>query len=151
MSEAFSIGAVARKSGVKIPTIRYYEQIGLMKDAPRSEGGRRVYGPADVERLAFIRHARELGFEVEAIRTLVTLQDNPQQSCVTADALAKVHLVDVERRIASLNALRDELQLMIHGCSHGRVSQCRVIEVLADHGKCTHEHEKPTTSLAPTA
>lgn len=134
----FTIGEVARESGVKVPTIRYYEEIGLLPPPPRTEGGRRSYGAADMRRLAFIRHARELGFEIEAIRTLLRLQDDPDQSCAAADAIARDHLVAVERRIASLTALRAELQRMVEGCSHGHVATCRVIEILADHDECRH-------------
>lgn len=132
------IGKAAEASGVKVPTIRYYEQIGLLPVPERTEGNRRLYGRADLERLTFIRHARELGFEIDAIRTLLTLQDRPDQSCAEADALARSHLVEVEKRIASLLALKAELDRMVEGCSHGRVEDCRVIEILADHGQCRH-------------
>ncbi|SCW89683.1 MerR family transcriptional regulator [Ancylobacter rudongensis] len=140
MTGAYTIGEAARESGVKVPTIRYYEEIGLLPAPPRTEGGRRSYGAADLRRLAFIRHARELGFEIDAIRTLLQLQDQPDQPCAAADAIARDHLVTVERRIASLTALRAELQRMVEGCSHGHVASCRVIEILADHGECAH-HE----------
>ena len=80
MLQGVPIGEAARRSGVKAPTIRYYEQIGLLPAPPRSEGNRRHYGSADLQRLAFIRHARELGFEIEAIRALVTLQDDPNSA-----------------------------------------------------------------------
>ncbi|MBZ9791385.1 helix-turn-helix domain-containing protein [Rhizobium sp. 3T7] len=135
-----TIGEASRKSGVKVPTIRYYESIGLLPEPNRSEGNQRSYELADLRRLAFIRHARELGFEVEAIRTLLTLQDDPHQSCASADAIAKARLIEVEQRIRSLMALKAELELMVEGCGHGRVDQCRVIEVLADHGQCSHPH-----------
>ncbi|WP_431320311.1 MerR family transcriptional regulator [Rhizobium sp. YTU87027] len=135
-----TIGEASRTSGVKVPTIRYYESIGLLPEPNRSEGNQRAYEPADLRRLAFIRHARELGFEVEAIRTLLTLQDDPHQSCASADAIAKARLIEVEQRIRSLMALKAELELMVEGCGHGRVDQCRVIEVLADHGQCSHAH-----------
>jgi DNA-binding transcriptional MerR regulator len=140
MQEQLPIGEVARASGVKVPTIRYYEQIGLLPSPPRSEGNRRLYGESEIRRLAFIRHARELGFEIDAIRTLVSLQDDPDQPCAAADALAKAHLDTVEQRIRSLTALKSELEAMVEGCRHGRVDECRVIEVLADHGKCRHPH-----------
>ena len=123
------------QSGVKVPTIRYYEQIGLLPATQRSEGNRRHYEAADLRRLAFIRHARELGFEIEAIRALLTLQDDPGQPCATADAIAQARLADVEQRIRSLLALKAELELMVEGCRHGKVCECRVIEVLADHDK----------------
>ena len=138
MIQGVAIGEAARQSGVKAPTIRYYEQIGLLAAPSRSEGNRRHFGDSDLRRLTFIRHARELGFEIEAIRTLLTLQDDPSQPCATADSIAKARLADVEQRIRSLTALKAELELMVDGCSHGHVATCRVIEVLADHGKCAH-------------
>jgi DNA-binding transcriptional MerR regulator len=143
MLDGVPIGEAARHSGVKAPTIRYYEQIGLLPPPPRTQGNRRSYGDADLRRLAFIRHARQLGFEIEAIRTLLTLQDNPSQPCATADSIAKVRLAEVEQRLRSLTALKAELELMVDGCSHGHVATCRVIEVLADHGQCGRA---PTTA-----
>ena len=128
----FSIGEAARESGVKVPTIRYYEEIGLLPKIARSEGNRRFYDAGDLRRLAFIRHARELGFDVEAIRTLLSLQDRPSQSCESADAIARARLADVEHRITRLELLRTELETMIRECANGRVSDCRVIETLAD-------------------
>lgn len=140
MSQQISIGEAARLSGVKAPTIRYYEQIGLLPVPPRTEGNRRYYESEDLRRLAFIRHARELGFEVAAIRTLLMLQDDPNQPCGIADAIARARLTEVEQRIASLTALKAELEVMVEGCRHGRLAECRVIEVLADHGQCMHPH-----------
>lgn len=138
MLDGVPIGEAARRSGVKPPTIRYYEQIGLLPAPLRSDSNRRFYGDADLRRLAFIRHARELGFGIEAIRTLLTLQDDPSQPCATADSIANARLAEVEQRIRSLTALKAELELMVDGCSHGHVAACRVIEVLADHGQCAH-------------
>lgn len=140
MQQEISIGEAARHSGVKVPTIRYYEQIGLLPAAPRTQGNRRLYAAEDTRRLAFIRHARELGFELDTIRALLNLQENPNQSCASADAIAKARLVEVKQRIASLMALQGELEAMVEGCRHGKVGGCRVIEVLADHGQCMHPH-----------
>lgn len=136
--QAFPIGAAARASGVKVPTIRFYEQIGLMPVLARTEGNRRLYGTDEVRRLTFIRHARELGFEIDAIRTLLSLQDDPHQSCARADEIARARLGEVTRRIASLMDLKQELERMIGECAHGSVGECRVIEILADHGECCH-------------
>ena len=136
--ENVPIGEAARRSGVKVPTIRYYEQIGLLPAPLRSEGNRRKYDGGDLRRLTFIRHARELGFEIEAIRTLLTLQDQPGQSCAAADVIARARLAEVQNRIASLTALQAELERMVESCAHGNVDQCRVIEALADHGRCKH-------------
>ena len=135
--QGVSIGEAARDSGVKVPTIRYYEQIGLLPAPTRTEGNRRHYESGDLRRLAFIRHARELGFEIEAIRTLLALQDNPDQPCGTADAIARARLVEVRQRIASLTALQAELERMVEECACGRVADCRVIETLAD---TSHHH-----------
>jgi DNA-binding transcriptional MerR regulator len=137
-TENVPIGEAARESGVKAPTIRFYEQIGLLPAPPRSEGNRRQYNGNDLRRLTFIRHARELGFEIDAIRTLLALQDQPGQSCAVADEIARARLADVQQRIASLTALKAELKRMIASCAHGTVDQCRVIEILADHGQCKH-------------
>lgn len=137
------IGEAAQRTGVKVPTVRYYEQIGLLPAPPRTDGNRRTYSDADVQRLAFIRHGRELGFELDAIRALLALQEDQHQSCERACGIARTHLEEVEGRIRSLQALRGELKAMLESSRHGKVAQCRVIEVVADHGKCrSPEHRR---------
>lgn len=131
-----AIGDLARRTGVKIPTIRFYEQIGLMPRALRTASNRRLYGSAELDRLSFIRHARALGFEIDDIRSLLAISAEPQASCHEADSIARKHLAAVDGRIARLNALREELLRMVSECSHGRISDCRVISVLADHSQC---------------
>jgi len=133
-----TIGELSRQAEVKIPTIRYYEQIGLMAEPVRTEGQQRRYGFNDVRRLNFIRHARELGFEVEAIRQLLDLTGAPDRSCGEVHDITKAHLAEVKDKIARLTALRDELEAMV-ACDHRRISECRIIEVLADHGQCQHD------------
>jgi DNA-binding transcriptional MerR regulator len=125
------IGIASAHSGVKVPTIRYYEQIGLLTTSPRTGGNQRRYDAADLRRLVFIRHARELGFKIDAIRALLTLQENPDQSCMEACAIARARLTEVELRIENLLSLKAELEGMISACSRERVAQCHVIEVLA--------------------
>ncbi|HLV84752.1 MAG TPA: helix-turn-helix domain-containing protein [Devosia sp.] len=137
---AFPIGELSRQTDVKVPTIRYYEQIGLLPEAPRSEGNRRLYGKTEVERLRFIRHSRELGFEIEDIRELLGMAAQPQSSCHQVDSIAQNHLKEIERRIVSLTALKSELSRMVEECGHGRVCDCRIIEALADHSQCQSEH-----------
>ena len=134
---AYSIGDLARQTGCKVQTIRYYEQTGLLAPAIRTTGNQRRYRPEDIDRLAFIRHGRELGFSLDAIRDLLSLSDDPDKPCEQAHDLAKAHLDDVERRLASLGALRDELKSMVRRCKRGRTGDCNVIEVLADH---SHAH-----------
>ncbi len=135
-----AIGKLAVIAATKVQTIRYYEEIGLIRPFTRSEGGHRLYGPEDVRRLKFIRHARELGFGIEEIRELLHLSDNPDTSCSAADIIARSHLEQVELRLKKLQALRKELKRMVEECGHGRVSHCRVIEVLSDHKHCGSEH-----------
>lgn len=136
----FSIGELSRQTTVKVPTIRYYEQIGLLPEAPRTEGNRRLYGQAEVDRLNFIRHSRELGFEIDDIRELLVMAAQPQSSCHQVDSIANNHLAEIDRRIASLTALKAELSRMVDECGHGRVCDCRIIEALADHGRCRTNH-----------
>jgi DNA-binding transcriptional MerR regulator len=131
MSDVMPIGLLSRKTGVKVPTIRYYESVGLLRPPPRSEGNRRLYGPAAVDRLRFIRHARELGFEVGAIRELLGLAQHPKRSCAKVDALARAHLQAVTSRIERLMELKAELENMIETCAKGRIAKCRVIDLLS--------------------
>ena len=135
-----SIGSLSRETGTKVQTIRYYEQIGLMREAARSAGGQRRYARADLERLAFIRHARQLGFPLEAIRELLDLADHPDRSCIDANSIAQRQLRQVEARIARLEALRTELRRMIADCAGDTVAECRVLEVLRDHSECLTDH-----------
>lgn len=149
MTVTHTIGRLARATGCKVQTIRYYEQIGLLPEPVRSEGNQRLYGQADIDRLTFIRHARELGFPLQAIRDLLSLSDEPDHSCEAADAIARAQLAEVEHRIARLQALKVELNRMVAECSGGRVSDCRVIEVLSDHSLCeTPQHGAPELSSA---
>ena len=135
----FSIGELARRTGVKVPTIRYYEQIGVLPSPPRTEGQQRRYDVGHAGRLNFVRHARELGFEVDAIRELLAMSANPNQSCAEVDEMARRHVAAIDRRIAHLSALRAELQRTIDECGRGRVCDCRVIETLAD---SSHSHPR---------
>lgn len=135
-----SIGKLAEATGVKVPTIRYYEQIGLLPAPERSTGNQRLYTKRALERLSFIRHARDLGFPLDAIRDLLSLSDRPDQSCDGADAIARAQLGAVRNRIARLRALEAELTRMVAQCAHGTIADCRVIEVLGDHALCSHDH-----------
>ena len=137
-----TIGALAKKTGTKVQTIRYYEQIGLMPEPGRTEGGQRRYGDAELDRLSFIRHGRQLGFTLEAIRELLDLSDHPDRPCNEADAIARRQLKQVEQRLARLEALRTELKRMVHECTGGRTANCRVLEVLRDHSECLTDHHE---------
>lgn len=140
MQTAISIGKLARETGVKVPTIRYYESVELLPAPVRTESNRRTYDAQDVRRLSFIRHARELGFEVEAIRELLVLGEELQRPCAEVDAIAWAHLADIDNKIARLKLLRTEVKRMLGECARGRIRECRVIEVLASHTECLGEH-----------
>lgn len=136
-----SIGDLSRATGVKIPTIRYYEQMGLIETPERSEGNQRRYGKADRERLAFIRHARDLGLKIDAIRELITLSGHPERPCAEADRIARDHLGAVRARIGQLKRLEHELERIVSHCEGGSVGECYVIRSLADHGLCDTDHD----------
>lgn len=136
VAPGISIGVASIRSGVKIVTIRYYEQIGLLGEPARAANNRRTFNAADLRRLTFIRHARELGFEIDAIRQLLALADQPDRPCHEVDAIAQRHLVEIESRMKRLKALRTEVSRMIMQCSKGAVSDCRIIDVLAHHEHC---------------
>ena len=143
-----TIGKLGEAAGVKVPTIRYYEQIGLLPEPDRSAGNQRLYGQSALDRLAFIRHARELGFPLDAIRDLLSLSDRPDQSCAAADVIARAQLAEVESRLARLTALKGELERMVVQCAGGRIADCRVIEVLGDHSLCATDHQHPESEEA---
>jgi DNA-binding transcriptional MerR regulator len=126
-----SIGALAKEAGVKVPTIRYYEQIGLLDVPPRTDGQQRRYDSEAVRRLNFIRHSRELGFEIEDIRELLSLSTQPNKPCENADKITARHLASVNLRIKQLTALQGELQRMLDDCHGGCVAECRVIDSLS--------------------
>ncbi len=143
-----TIGKLGMATGVKIPTIRYYEQIGLLPGAERSTGNQRLYSRAAQDRLAFIRHARDLGFTLEAIRDLLGLSDRPDQSCAEVDNIARAQLQAVEGRIVRLQALKSELERMVDHCAGGRIAECRVIEVLGNHAPCAADHGRDQTDVS---
>lgn len=136
-----AIGDVARRTGIKIPTIRYYEQEGLLPAPPRTASGRRRYGEDDVRRLTFIRHARVLGFDLADVRSLLDLADNPARPCADADRIAEGHLKSIRARLAQLRKLEREMKRMIASCrGGGSAGDCAIIESLSDHGHCKSEH-----------
>ncbi|MBB4124714.1 MerR family transcriptional regulator [Martelella radicis] len=136
----FSIGELSRRTGVKVPTIRYYEQSGLIVPAERSEGNQRRYGRDEEGRLAFIRHARDLGISLDAIRELLELSAHPERPCDRADAIAREHLAAVREKITRLKRLEAELARITGHCDADAVGACYVIRSLADHGLCANEH-----------
>lgn len=141
-----TIGDLAKSAGVKVQTIRYYETIDLLAAPDRTEGNQRRYDGHAADTLRFIRHARDLGFDIGQIRDLLALAAHPDHPCDDADAIARHHLKQVEQRIAILQTMRGELKRIVRQCSGGRVANCRVIESLADHTHCQTEHRRASDS-----
>lgn len=131
MIQALTIGKLAKATGVNAETIRYYERAGMIAPPGRTEGNYRSYRDDDVARLRFVRRMRELGFTLEQIRTLLSIAGQRDSSCGTVDAIASEHLVEVERKIADLTALRQQLADAVASCKGGTVAECRILEAFA--------------------
>lgn len=127
---ALTIGELGKATHTKVETIRYYERIGLLAKPDRTAANYRAYSQRELDRLSFLRRARNLGFSLDQIRALLDLSDRRDQPCATVDAMARTHLVDVERKIADLQALRSELSNLLTQCGKGMIADCLIIEAL---------------------
>ena len=110
------IGVVAKKVGLSVDAIRFYERNALLRRAPRTEGGFRQYGEDDLETLGFIRRVQGLGFKLEEIRNLLSLRGSRLQPCAPVRRRLQEKLVDVQRRLADLQKLEGELRLALRSC-----------------------------------
>jgi Cu(I)-responsive transcriptional regulator len=126
-----NIGALAKATGTTVEAIRWYERVGVLPAPARSKGNYRSYGTAHLERLSFVRRARDLGFTLDQVRELLRLADQEDQSCEAVDRVAREHLNEVERKIADLEALRRELQDLVGQCRRGTVAECRIVQALS--------------------
>jgi len=132
--EIFSIGTLSTRSGVNIETIRYYERIGLLAKPSRSSGGYRLYRSADVDRFAFIRRARELGFSLDEVRRLLDLADQKSRSCRRVHDIAVDHLAEVRAKISDLRRIERVLVTLVTACARGTMPACPLLETLAQAG-----------------
>jgi MerR family transcriptional regulator, mercuric resistance operon regulatory protein len=123
------IGQLAEAAEVNFETVRYYERIGLMPRPIRTKGGHRHYGHEHLRRLTFIRRARELGFHIEEIRSLLVLNKSGNGSCADVKAIAANHLADVREKISALAKMERTLAILIEGCSEER-SLCPILDML---------------------
>lgn len=139
MSARLSIGLVARRTGATVPTVRYYEEIGLLPAASRTASGQRSYDEATVRRLVFIRRCRDFGFSIDQVRELVGLVDEPDRPCVEVRNIAASHLQDVRRKLDELHALEASLNAIVCGCDDacmsGAAVDCSILEDLAVPGE----------------
>ena len=124
------IGELARATGTKAETIRYYEREGILPAADRTDSNYRDYSDGHLATLTFVRRARELGFSMAQVRELLALSDHDDKPCEDVDQLVKQQLFEVERKIADLSALRGELAELARSCQSDRIGQCRIVESL---------------------
>ncbi len=136
-AKILTIGHLARETGTKVETVRFYEKSGLLPAPSRTESNYRSYDQAHLNRLSFIRRARDLGFSLDQIRALLALSDDRDQSCASIDAIAKQHRAEVERKIADLQSLKSELDRMIDYCGCNIVDDCRIIDTLSPRPNAT--------------
>lgn len=128
-----NIGSASEKSGLPAKTIRYYEEIGLLK-ADRAENGYRDYSTADVHRLRFLQRSRSLGFSVEECRQLLSLYGDKERESADVKAIAKTKLAEIDRKIAELASMRDLLSHLVHSCHGDNRPDCPIIDDLAGSG-----------------
>ena len=134
-----SIGVLAQQTGCSMPTIRYYEEIGLLPAGPRTEGGRRVYGDAAVRRLTFIRRCRDFGISIDHVRELIGLVDEPQRPCLEVRDIAAKHLAQLRAKLAELQALERSMAAFVcscdTACAGGPTVDCAILEDLSAIGR----------------
>ena len=124
------IGIVAKKIGLSVDAIRFYERNGLLPRPPRTEGGFRRYGENDVETLAFVRRVQGLGFKLSEIRGLLRLRGNRLQPCAPVQRRLQEKLADVQRKLTDLHKLEHELRLALRSCDrelHKRGAHCPIL------------------------
>ena len=125
------IGELAKATGTKAETIRYYEREGILPAADRTDSNYRDYSDDHLATLTFIRRARQLGFTMAQVRELLALSDHHDKPCQDVDKLVRDQLDEVQRKIADLTFLRDELRVLLESCRADRIGECRIVESLA--------------------
>lgn len=132
MDATFQIGDLSKRAGVKVATIRYYEQAGLMPECERTTGNYRVYARKHLERLQFVRRCRDLGFSLEQIKDMLLLSAAESPTCADVCDVAAAHLKEVESKIVDLKRLASQLRRLRSSCNGKRSSrECRIIAALA--------------------
>lgn len=126
----YSIGQLARASGTKIPTIRYYEKMSLLSEPGRTTGNHRVYSQEHLQRLRFIRRARELGFSQQEVSELLGLNKCSKPNCLSVNKLTQHHLAQIKDKIRDLKAIEQTLLEMSHHCSNEETLECPIIDSL---------------------
>jgi Cu(I)-responsive transcriptional regulator len=135
----FSIGDLAKGTGTKVVTVRYYEQIRLLPVPSRTAGNYRTYSNEHMHRLRFIRRCRDLGFTLDQIRDLLRLSSQKDEERAEVDRITAQHLIEIERKISDLKRLAKELRRLNNCCQgNGIIADCRIIEALSPSREATH-------------
>ncbi len=124
------IGDIAKRTGLKIETVRFYEAEGMIDPPRRSGGNYRLYDQSHLNRLSFVKRSRDLGFTLDQVRDLLRLADDPRGSCDAVDAMAFLHIEEIDRKLADLHALRDEIARWSR-CDATTIAECRLIDTLS--------------------
>jgi DNA-binding transcriptional MerR regulator len=157
-----TIGALATHTGANVPTIRYYEQIGLLPEAQRSSNGRRYYRDADLKRLTFIKRCRDFGFPIEQVRELVNLLEDGDRSCIEVRDLAQARRDIVRAKLQDMRQLESSLLSFVQSCNEvccqGPARDCNIIEdwstvqpekTVGGNGSCCTAPQGKIKKLAP--
>ena len=137
--ERISIGDLAKGTGTKVVTVRYYEQIGLLPVPSRTTGNYRTYSNEHMRRLRFIRRCRGLGFTLDQIRDLLRLSSQKDEECENVDRITAQHLIEIEQKISDLKRLAKELRRLNNCCQgNGIIADCRILEALSPSGEAEH-------------
>jgi len=131
-----NIGRAARRTGLSTKMIRYYESIGLLKPATRSDSGYRLYQAQDLHNLAFIKRSRDLGFSLDEVGKLLALWQDRQRASADVKALAVQHIDALNQRIEELVSLRDTLSELITHCQGDDRPDCPILRDLANGSDC---------------
>ncbi|WP_180102058.1 Cu(I)-responsive transcriptional regulator [Acinetobacter sp. YH12126] len=134
-----NIGQAAKASGISAKMIRYYESIGLLNNAQRTDAGYRIYSEADIKTLSFLRHARDLGFSSEQMKDLLGLWKNQSRQSVEVKALALKHIQTLNQKIADLQAMVEILQQSVDGCAGNDQADCTILkQIETGMAECCH-------------
>ncbi|WP_180183579.1 Cu(I)-responsive transcriptional regulator [Acinetobacter sp. YH01020] len=134
-----NIGQAAKASGISAKMIRYYESIGLLNNAQRTDAGYRIYSETDIKTLSFLRHARDLGFSSEQMKDLLGLWKNQSRQSVEVKALALKHIQTLNQKIADLQAMVEILQQSVDGCAGNDQADCTILnQIETGMAECCH-------------
>ncbi|MCB1051176.1 MAG: MerR family transcriptional regulator [Acidobacteria bacterium] len=136
------IGTAAQKSELPVKTIRYYDEIGLIKPQAHSEKGYRLYSERDIQKLIFVRHVREFGFSIDTCRDLLDLYENPHRTSKEVKQIVAKKLVEIQAKIRAMKQLHDTLARLAHDCHGDQRPDCPIIEYFSSDQAVDPSHQK---------